>query len=215
MPEKSKNGFSIPVSSCELVKNDIESRRFILQKLGYDFFDFEFHEAYLILEESTVERLITEILIPTFVPGLRHRLKTIGALGVGDLEPRFSSYHTLFVYLHTDPKYHKKAWVIADGDTAGKEVISKLKDKFKSINSEHFLNFERENFEDYFPKKFDSKVANIKSLKSGKQKQELKRDVLNELLDYCNKEKPIDEFEKCFNEHITFLKGIEEQLDLQ
>ncbi len=209
IPNETNNGFNLPVSKIKLVANNPNERRDILQKLGYDFFDFEFNHAFLILEESTVERLIREVLIPEFVPSLNNKLKTISAMGVNDIETKFSTYLSLFVYLHTDPKFQKKAWVVTDGDIAGKKITNELKLKFKNWDSRCFLNFEKENFEDYFPSKFKSEIELIKTSKNGLEKQKRKGKLLEDLIVYWYNNKPRVEFEICFKDHISILKNIE------
>jgi hypothetical protein len=156
-----------------------------------------------------VERLIREVLIPEFVPSLNNKLKTISAMGVNDIETKFSTYLSLFVYLHTDPKFQKKAWVVTDGDIAGKKVTHELKLKFKNWDSRCFLNFEKENFEDYFPSKFKTEIELIKTFKNGLEKQKRKGKLLEDLIVYWYNYKPRVEFKKCFQDHISILKNIE------
>ncbi|WP_309643990.1 AAA family ATPase, partial [Phenylobacterium sp.] len=59
----------------------------LLRELGYEFGDFDLHDGWLFLEESSAEFVVREILIPWFTPKLRGRLRTFSAAGVDNLEP--------------------------------------------------------------------------------------------------------------------------------
>src|SRR6185436_7952519 len=177
---------------------------------GYEFWDFDLYQAYLILEESSAEQIIKDFLIPNFVPELYSKLKTIAARGVDDLEVRVQDFSRLFVFIHTNPIYFKKAWVVADGDVAGLNCIKKIKEKFPTWPQEHFRNFSKENFECYYPKKFQGKVVEIFKIsdrkKRGLEKSALLREVI--LWSFDNREEAIDEFGKSAKEIIDFLKTI-------
>jgi predicted ATPase len=203
----------IPTTRIIPVENDPKSRMNVLEKLGYDFNDFELFEAYLILEESSAECIIRDFLIPNFVPKLYGRLRTIAAKGVDDLDARFSDFHRLFVYVHTSPIYYKKAWVIADGDDVGLQCIASLKGKFKSWPTDHFLNFSTNNFEEFYPSKFKKEVVSAFAL-TGTKKQKAKERLVSEVMKWAleNRTEAIKEFESSAAEVITQLQNINKKL---
>jgi hypothetical protein len=144
----------LPTSSVQKVENEAPERLGLLSALGYDLFDFELFSAYLLVEESTAERVIRDILIPWFAPGLRNGLKSIAAGGVTKIQPRFEDFLRLFVFIHTSPAYRGKAWVIADGDESGRQVVADLRKTFTDWNPEHFQTLSQANFESYYPPRF-------------------------------------------------------------
>ena len=66
----------IPNAKCYEL-NEAEERRNALERLGYDLSDYDLWKAWLILEESSAERLIREYLIPWFIPELQGRLRRL------------------------------------------------------------------------------------------------------------------------------------------
>ena len=205
----------IPTSKVTLMKNDPKFRMKVLEKLGYEFNDFELYEAYLILEESSAECIIRDLLIPNFVPQLYGRLRTIAARGVDDLDVRVSDFNRLFVFIHTSPVYFKRAWVIADGDTAGKGCIKRLKAKFKSWPADHFLNFTKDNFEEFYPSRFKEAVNAAFSL-NGEDKQKAKEKLIVEVMEWSlrNRDEAMKAFEVSASEVINVLRQIGKRLEL-
>jgi hypothetical protein len=195
------------------VENNPQARIELLEKLGYDFHDFDLYEAYLILEESSAETVIRDFLIPNIVPSLYNKVKTIGAKGVDDLKPRVIDFHRLFVYLHTNPIYKNKAWVVADGDDRGLKVIDDLKTTFKGWSNEYFVNFSERDFEKYYPVRFSKKIQAIDKLKHN-QKPLAKKELLNEVMTWSltNREQAIQEFGVSAKEVVELLKKIARKL---
>lgn len=204
---------NIPTSSVKEVNNIPEERMALLEKLGYEFHDYELYMAYLILEESSAESIINNLLIPNFVPELAGKLKTISAGGVDNLNRRASDFWSLFVYLHNNPVYKNRAWVVADGDKQGIDVINKLKEASKSWPKEHFINLTQENFERYFPTQFQSKVEKVLQLKN-KQKKEAKEKLLLEVMEWTSnrREEAIIAFKDSAEEVISILKTISKSI---
>ncbi len=204
---------NIPTSSVYEIKNDPASRIEILEKLGYEFHDFELYEGYILLEESSAESVIRDFLIPNLFPELYNKLKTISANGVNDLELRVRDFGRLFVFIHTNPMYKNRAWVIADGDTSGKEVIQKLRSTFNRWPSDHFLNFSKNDFEEYYPKKFRKEVNAALKLK-GEPKRKAKQELIKKVMTWAlkNREEAIQEFNKSAAEVIQVLKQISKSL---
>jgi AAA15 family ATPase/GTPase len=201
----------LPSSTVVEIENTPSSRIKVLEGLGYDLFDFDLWKAYLILEESTAERIIKDFLIPTFAPKLYGKLKTIAASGVDDIEPRVHDFLRLFVFVHTSEAYTEKAWVCADGDKVGLDVITKLKGKFPTWNKEHFVNFSKKNFEEYYPSFFEEEVKKVLSMTRGLKKQKEKGKLVNNVMEwvFANREEAEKGFGESAKEIISFLKSIE------
>jgi predicted ATPase len=205
----SEGEINIPTSTVKEIENKPEERISLLEKLGYEFQDYELHEGYLLLEESSAESVINGFIIPNFVPEIYNRVKTIAARGVNDLERRVIDFHRLFVFIHSNPIYKDKAWVLADGDAPGLEIINKLKQSFKTWPVGHFINFKEGNFEKYYPSRFQGKVESVLKLKD-KFKQEAKTKLLIEVMDWSfkNRDIAIEEFSSSAKEVIAILKTI-------
>ena len=163
------------------------------------------------MEESSAELIIRDFLIPNIIPNLYNKIKTIAAKGVNDLESRVNDFNRLFVFIHTNSIYYRKAWVIADGDLAGKECISKLQKQFNKWPKEHFKNFKKKDFEEYYPKRFSKKVKSVLEIEHGKKKQEAKSELLEEVMQWSlkNRDEAISEFKLSAKEVIDLLKKID------
>jgi hypothetical protein len=97
------------------VENTPENRLRVLKQLGHEVFDFDLFKGYLLLEESSAERIIRDLLIPEFTPSLLGKLKTISCRGVTNVSASFEDFLRLFVFIHSAPAYKGKAWVLVDG----------------------------------------------------------------------------------------------------
>jgi predicted ATPase len=212
---KNSEGQSVPTSKISEVPNTPEKRIEILEKLGYDFFDFELYNSYLILEESTAERIIRDFLIPTFVPSLYGKIKTIAAGGVDDMEKRVADFNRLFVFIHTSPAYFKRAWVMADGDEAGSKVIKSLQDKFTLWPKDHFLNFKSAAFEHYYPTRFKAEAEKVLAMPHGLAKQKAKGNLAIKVMGWALKDDQLakKEFAISAKEVIDLLKVIDKRLN--
>jgi hypothetical protein len=78
----------------------------------------------------------------------------------------------------------------------------------------HFLNWSAPAFESYYPKRFADEVAEILKLKNGQPKQEAKKKLLNNVLDWIKEDSvnAVREFEVSAAEVIGVLKKIAEHL---
>lgn len=164
----------IPTSTSTLLDDNPESRIRLLQDLGYDPSDLYLYDAYLILEESSAERLIRDFIVPHMFPRLQGRLKTISASGVSKIVPAFSDYHRLFVYLHTSPQYHDKAWAVVDAGPEGEKAMAELKNKFKDWDPSRFRCLAQSQFEAYYPTPFKEEVEQTLALPKGPEKNQQK-----------------------------------------
>lgn len=75
----------------------------LLRELGYEFADFDLHDGWLFLEESSAESVIRSVLIPLFAPKLRGRLRTFSAGGVTKVEPSVAEFKRLITFVHLEP----------------------------------------------------------------------------------------------------------------
>jgi predicted ATPase len=207
----------LPTTSISTVESDPHSRLKLLQSLGYDMLDFDLYSSYLFFEESSAERIIRDFLIPWFTPGLSLKVRTMAASGAFDLEPRFHDFLRLFVYVHQLSMYRHKAWVFADGDKAGKDVIGKLKKRFrKTWSSSHFINFSKDDFEEYYPPAFRKIFEKIRDIKDKEERRKKKTQLLNKVLKWIasDQAKARTAFNRSATEIIKHLKRIEKSLEV-
>lgn len=181
------SSINVPTSQINEIPNTFQERLNILEQLGYDLFDYDIYKGYIIFEESSAETIIREFIIPMFFPNAISKVRTIAAKGASDLVPKFNDLHRLFMYLHTSKIYKNRAWVIADGDKTGKEAIAKLKESFASWDSSFFINFEKGNFEEYYPLNFYQEVQEILQMNKSPEKRNRKRELLDSVVEWINK----------------------------
>lgn len=172
----------VPTSSCKPVSEEPEERVRLLDSLGYDPFDLYLYRGYLVLEESTAERIIRDFFLPFLVPNLQGKLRTIAASGDMDVGPRLIDLMRLFTFIHTSPQYRERAWAVVDGGNNGKKLISDLRQRFKTWPETHFKCFKAQNFEEYYPPEFKEKVAGVLALPHGQAKQKAKGRLAEEVL---------------------------------
>ncbi len=209
------NRTNLPKTTITEVENTSTERLKILEKLGYDLFDFDLYKSYVIFEESSAEELVRDFIIPQLVPELRNKIKTISAGGVSNISPRFDDFLRLFVFIHTAPIYNHKAWVIADGDPPGKEVIENLQKKFGSWPKEHFINLSKNNIEEYYPERFSNDVEEIKQTKDRNEKRALKAQLTKKVISWVkqNPNEAKQEIENSAKELVDICKNILFQID--
>ncbi|UUA73299.1 ATP-dependent nuclease [Cellvibrio sp. QJXJ] len=208
----SEKGQLPTTATIEEVSNSPRDRVQVLQELGYSFSDYDLWEGWLLLEESSAERIIRDYLIPWFAPKL-HRIKTVAANGINNVEPTFNDLSRVVLFTHLQQAYSGLAWVRVDGDDAGKESIEKLRTKFSSIPKDHFSTFDKPQFELYYPAEFQAKANAALAIQGKKQKQEEKGTLLKEVIIWIEQDinRAKIEFEKSAASVITELKLIEKQ----
>ena len=177
---------NIPQSSVREVSNSPSSRIKILRDLGYQLDDSELWSGWLFFEESSAERITKQFLIPWFAPKLGG-LKTYSSSGISNIKKRLKDCLNLFTFIHLQPIYEQKAWVLVDGDSAGKEAIVELRETFNKWPHNHFRNFSQPAFERYYPATFHESVTAVlaekdSQIKRGK-KGKLCEDVCRWLLE--------------------------------
>lgn len=209
----------LPTSTITELSNTPEDRIRVLEELGYELYDFDLYKAYLILEESSAERIIKDFLIPEFVPSLKYELRTIAAQGITDVEPKVQDFMRLFVFIHTADLYKNKAWVAVDNGEEGQKVIRSLKEKFNKEkngwNEEHFLCFEKNDFERYYPAIFQNEANSALKISDKKKKQTAKEVLLKKVITWIDEDKKRakKEFQESAKEVIHILKTIEAKLN--
>jgi hypothetical protein len=202
----------LPTSKVREVDNTPEERQAVLEDLGYEFFDIDFWSAWLILEESSAEKIIREYLINWFVPELKGKLRTFSARSLSEVEPKFDDFNRLFVFLHLQSIYKNRAWVLIDEGKQESDVIQKLKDKYCSSgwSEESFLQLSEHDFEKYYPEVFREDIEIILG-ESNKQKKRAEKKALLEKVEAWIKEddnRAKVAFEKSASEVIMILKKI-------
>ena len=75
-----ERGVLPPVATVQQVPSTPEARLSVLRELGYSLSDFDLWDGWLILEESSAERIIRDYLIPWFAP-LLALVRTLAAGG--------------------------------------------------------------------------------------------------------------------------------------
>jgi len=163
-------------ASIELVEETTEARIAVLRELGYELSDFDMWEGWLILEESTAEKIIRGFLIPMFAQRLT-LIRTVAANGASKVKPLFEEFRRLFLYAHLEPVYRGRAWVRCDGDKDGREVVAKLREAYKDVGASHFGTFGHEQFERYYPKVFMSEVEHVLAIANDQDRRRAKRDL--------------------------------------
>jgi predicted ATPase len=205
----------IPTSNVQEIPPKPEAKRKVLEDLGYDFFDVELWSAWLILEESSAERIIRDYLIPWFVPDLKDKLRTFSARSVSEVETKFEDFNKLFVFLHLQPIYKNLAWVIIDGGEEEAKIIEKMKTNYAGSgwNKEQFLQLSQHDFERYYPKQFEEQV-NLILKQDKKTKRQSKQKLFDEVKNWLdeNHEEAKIALERSASEVIDLLKQINSSL---
>jgi len=174
-----------PVTNVAEVEQTPEARFEVLKELGYGLSDYELRDGWLILEESSAQRIIGNYLIPMFAPGLK-RLCVVSANGAARVEPVFDDFFRLILFTHLQASYKDSVWVRVDADAAGQQVVSKLTQRFPDWEAGRFSTLSQSEFESYYPKHFEGKVRDVLAISDKNAKREAKKQLLLELVDWLN-----------------------------
>jgi len=201
------------VASVHAVEPTVEARLKVLQELGYSFSDFDLWDGWLILEESSAERIIRDYLIPWFAPKLA-RVRTLAVGGVGNVKPTFDDYHRLVRFTHLEKAYLDSAWVRVDGDDVGVKTITQLQAHYSSWKSDRFGRFRKPQFEHYYPVEFTDKISHALAHKDNQTRRKAKRDLLDDVRAWLDEDevRAREALSKSAAEVIADLKVIENQL---
>ncbi|MCD4678673.1 MAG: AAA family ATPase [Desulfobacula sp.] len=205
----------IPNSHIEYIDTS-EKRIEVLEDLGYELTDFDLWEAWLLLEESSAERIIRDYLIPYFVLELKTKLKTYSSQGFEKIPSKFEDFKNLFVFIHLQSNYKNKAWVIADSGDKEKAIIDDMKKIYSKSGwqEKQFRQFSEHDFERYYPDEFQERATEILSIRNRKENRKQKKNLLNEVMTWCDEDpgRAKAAFEKSAGEVIDVLREIEGSL---
>lgn len=176
----SEVGSMPPKATIRAVEPNVEARLEVLRDLGYSFSDFELWDGWLILEESSAERIIRDYLIPWFAPKLT-RIRTLAVGGVNQVEPTFDDFHRLVRFTHLEEAYRDVAWVRVDGDTVGSEIITRLQSRYPTWKSDRFGCFSKPQFEQFYPTEFLEQIEKALAHTDKQTRREAKRKLLDDV----------------------------------
>ncbi|MET3177848.1 UNVERIFIED_ORG: ABC-type transport system involved in cytochrome c biogenesis ATPase subunit [Variovorax guangxiensis] len=177
---KTLEGSMPPSAIIEKVEPGVEARINVLRELGYAFADFDLWDGWLILEESSAERIIRDYLVPMFAPKMS-RIRTVATGGVSAVTPTFEDFKRLVLFAHLEEAYKGATWVRVDGDEPGKEVVEKLQAKYPDWSPESFAFFKEEQFERYYPSVFSTQISEALGIVDKQQKRVAKKLLLDEV----------------------------------
>ncbi|NAS27009.1 AAA family ATPase [Herbidospora sp. NEAU-GS84] len=203
----------VPTSSIREIEPTPAARIEVLRQLGYELYDFDLWEGWLILEESTAEAIIKDYLIPWFTPKLS-RIRTLSAGGTSKVRPTFEDFRRLFLFTHLEEQYRYRAWVLVDGDDTGRAAIEELQQMYGRMwPKDHFRTLTAADFESYYPANFADEVTQMRSL-GHSAKPSAKKTLVNRVKQWCdkNEEEAKIGFAKSAAEVIEILKEIESKL---
>lgn len=204
------------ISNLSEVPNIPEIRRQVLEDLGYDFFDFDLWKGWLFLEESSAEILIRDYFIDWFVSPLKNKLRTFSAGGTASILPKFEDFDRLFIFLHMEPTYKNKVWVIIDSGDEEANIINKMKEKYTKSGwlETNFSQFKEHDFEKYLPYEFQSKVDEILVIKDKQERRKAKKELIEEVKKWIaiNEEAAKEKFKESAKEVIEKLKIINNEI---
>lgn len=206
----------VPKSTFRAIGPLPEQRREILEDLGYELIDFDVWKGWLILEESSAERIVREYLIPWFAPSLTGALRTVAVGGISKVVPTFDDFNRLFLFVHLEEMYRNRAWVAVDGDDIGKQIIDSLRETYCRGEwlEDRFRVLSQSSFEHYYPPRFNEDVSRVLELVDREDKRQAKKQLLTEVLDWIEHDTDTakEEFQSSASEWITLLVEIEEIL---
>ncbi len=210
------NEAGIPTSKSKLVENNPEARRGLIEYLGYEFIDLDLWQGWLFFEESSAEEIVRDHLIRWFAPELQSKLRTFSANSVDEVEPKFNDFNVLFSYLHLEPMYKHRVWVIIYGGDKEENIVKKLKENYlkSGWGEDHFQQFKEHDFEKYYPEQFQAKVNDIITNRNANKKRKQKQDLLHEVKEWIKKDDKVAkaEFEKSAGDVISRLTEIKDKL---
>lgn len=204
-------------SSISEVGNNVLERKAVLENLGYEMYDLDLWKGWLFLEESSAEVLIRDYFIKWYFPDLKNKLKTFSAASTSNVIPKFDDFNRLFVFLHLEPSYKNRVWVVIDGGPDESIIINDLKEKYlkSGWKEEQFSQFTQHDFEKYYPDPFTEQVQRVLSISNKKEKRESKRLLLESVKDWIkdNEVIAIEAFRESAKEIIAKIETIAAALE--
>ncbi len=208
----------VPTSTVDEIVSSPEDRRDLLRELGYELHDLDVWDAWLILEESSAEKIIRNYLIPWFVPSLQDRLRTYSARSRSEVARKVVAFNDIFVLIHLEPVYKNRAWVVVDAGDEELKVVEKLQARYRHSGwkSNHFRQFKEHDFEKYYPERFSDQVKAALKTTDKPKKKKAKEDLRAEVEAWIKEDDSVakNAFAKSAAEVIDILKEIAHELDL-
>lgn len=205
-----------PVSTVDQISENEQDRRLLLEELGYEFHDYDLWKAWLFLEESSAEEIVRDYLVPMFTPSLRGKLRTFSARSLSEMESKFKDFNNLFVFLHLEPVYKNKVWVIVDAGAREKEIIDKMMEYYQKSgwDPEQFRQFSQHDFENFYPAIFAEKVTQVLAIQDRTEKRTQKSALLVEVKEWIkgNRDEAYRQLSASAGEIIELLKLIEARI---
>jgi hypothetical protein len=205
---------ALPIESeIERVPDSADARLAVLSELGYSLSDFELWDGWLVLEESSAERIVRDYLVPWFAPSLS-RIRTIASGGASKVSTTFEDLNRLFLFTHLTPAYRESSWVLVDGDDAGLKAIEKLREKFPTYGHDRFRALTKPAFEEYYPAIFSEKARDVLAIGQESDRRAAKRQLLIEVMEWldCDRDRGVVALAESAIEVIELLRGIEVSL---
>lgn len=176
-----------PKAMIREVRHSVAERTAVLRELGYSFADFDLWEGWLILEESSAERIIKDYLIPWFAPKLK-RVRLVSSGGVSEVEPTTKEFNRLVRFTHLEDAYKGKVWVRVDGDAPGKKVVTDLRTFYSGWSEEQIQCFTEPQFENYYPSAFKEQITAALAENDRQTRRELKKKLLHDVVDWLEED---------------------------
>jgi len=201
------------VAEIKEIEPTKEARLKVLIDLGYSISDFELWDGWLILEESSAERIIRDYLIPWFVPKLS-RVRTMSVNGIAEVEPTFDDFHRMVRYTHLEEVYRNLAWVRVDAGEESQKIIKRLQQSYPGWKADRFSCYIEKNFEVYYPAHFQTRVVETLAIGDRKNRRKAKLKLLEDVRLWLdeNEETSKEALAKSAKEIIADLKKIEKEL---
>lgn len=201
----------IPTSKVHVVDTP-EKRRAVLEDLGYEPFDYDMWNYWIFFEESSAERICRDFLIPWYVESLQNKVRTFSAHSVSEVAVKFEDFNKLFVFLHLEPTYKNRVWIVVDNGENEKSIINNLKIKYcdSGWSAKQFQQFSKHNFEEYYPSRFSSEVEQALAEPDKRKRSEIKKLLLEKVIKFCEEDEYAakQEFQFSAKEVIDFLMEV-------
>ena len=203
----------LPTSLVVQVEDTSVARINVLRKLGYALSDFDLWDGWVILEESSAERIVRDFLVPLFVPRLTS-VRLLAANGVDDAEATYAALNRMVRFTHLEETYRYSTWVRLDGDVAGRRVVEQLRNTYSRSLSDQFGFFSRENFEEYYPAEFSDRVRSTLAISDRKSRRDAKKKLLDDVIFWLreDKKRAIEALANSAAEVIDFLRNVESSM---
>jgi predicted ATPase len=176
--EASSDSAGLPVSAYRPLDGHLDREEALLE-LGYE---QTAPYGWLLLEEASGETFVRDVVIPLFVPKLAI-LRTVSAGGAGNLAKRLDGLNSMLLFAHLSADT-RRAWVIADGDDAGRAAVARLRGGYSSWPEDRFQTLSLPDIEGYYPSRFGDKVAEIQREGDSRRATRLKGDLARQVREW-------------------------------